>query len=360
MATITTHERIVGALMGAFVGEALAVGPHWYYDLDALHAAYGTWIDDYTTPKKGRYHDGLQAGDSSQPGWLLHLTMESLVACGRYDRHDWCKRIDDTFFPLIDGTPNNGPGGYTSQSMRHSYEQRVRHHQPWDKVAGPADTTEAAERILAIAARYALSPKDVFQYTYDNTMITQNDSTIGAMTVAYGLLLALLIQGEAFDHRISDRLMAVAHDQSLPFHTVTQSGLGGVADGPAKPLVQGQFPSPDALLTQGAIARAAADPDIRIEPASKVSLVYGMPCAAYHQFPAVYYLAARFHADFESAVLHAVNAGGQNQARAMLTGALVGAQVGIGGIPQRFLDGLKQASVYQTLATTLADQAQKA
>jgi hypothetical protein len=34
--------------------------------------------------------------------------------------------------------------------------------------------------------------------------------------------------------------------------------------------------------------------------------------------------AARFRDDFESAVLHAVNGGGQNQARAMLTGTLVG------------------------------------
>ena len=35
----------------------------------------------------------------------------------------------------------------------------------------------------------------------------------------------------------------------------------------------------------------------------------------------------RFAGDFEAAVLHAVNGGGQNLARAMLTGALVGAQV---------------------------------
>ena len=36
-------------------------------------------------------------------------------------------------------------------------------------------------------------------------------------------------------------------------------------------------------------AAAAKDPDIHIEPAWKVSLVYGMPCAIYHQLPAAYY-----------------------------------------------------------------------
>ena len=53
----------------------------------------------------------------------------------------------------------------------------------------------------------------------------------------------------------------------------------------------------------------------------------GMPCAIYHQLPAAYCLAARFRDDFDSAMLHAINGGGQNQAHTILTGALVGAQV---------------------------------
>jgi ADP-ribosylglycohydrolase len=99
-----------------------------------------------------------------------------------------------------------------------------------------------------------------------------------------------------------------------------------------------------------------AIPDIRIEPAWKVSLVYGMPCAVYHQFPAAYYLAARFRDDFESAVLHAVNGGGQNQARAMLAGALAGAQVGLAGIPRRFIDGLERGEQCLAQARRLAVQ----
>jgi ADP-ribosylglycohydrolase len=51
-----------------------------------------------------------------------------------------------------------------------------------------------------------------------------------------------------------------------------------------------------------------------------------------------------FSNDFENAVLNAINGGGQNQARAILTGALVGAQVSLAGIPQRFLNGLENAN----------------
>jgi ADP-ribosylglycohydrolase len=73
--------------------------------------------------------------------------------------------------------------------------------------------------------------------------------------------------------------------------------------------------------------------------------------------PAAYYLAARFHDDFESAVLNSLNGGGQNQARTILTGALVGAQVGLSGIPVRFLDGLEEGETLLKLARELADQA---
>ena len=104
------------------------------------------------------------------------------------------------------------------------------------------------------------------------------------------------------------------------------------------------------------MAAAAVDPGIRIEPAWKVSIVYGMPCAIYHMLPAAYYLSARFRDDFESAVLHAINGGGQNQMRAILTGTLTGAQVGLSGIPQRFLNGLENVDKLRKLATELARQ----
>src|ERR1700737_4374017 len=115
----------------------------------------------------------------------------------------------------------------------------------------------------------------------------------------------------------------------------------------------GRFSSPDALGTPRYMAEAGTDPGIKIEPAWKVSLVYGMPCAIYHQLPAAYYLGARFANDFESAVLHAINGGGQNMSRACLTGALVGAQVGLSGIPQRFVDGLENHTELVSLAQRL-------
>ena len=348
------RDRAAGALMGAFIGDALALGPHWYYNLDELHANYGDWISGYTDPKPGRYHAGLKAGDPSQAGVLLELTLRSLVERGGYDEADFCARLDGEFFPQIDGSPMAGPGGYTSQSIREAFRKRVGEGLPWGQCAGNADTTEAAERILAIAVRYALDPSALAAAVTRNAALTQTDGTVLAMTVAFGAVLGMLVEGHTLDGDISDKLMARVKSGELPFHTVTSGKLQAPRPGEAEASTLGRFPSPDALLGPSNMARAARDPDIRIEPAWKVSLVYGMPCAVYHQFPAAYYLAARFSGDFESAVLHAVNGGGQNLARAMLTGALAGAQTGLSGIPRRFIDGLAGSDERVGLAQRLA------
>ena len=358
MANPTLEERIVGALMGAFIGDALALGPHWYYDLDELRADYGDWISDYTTPMPGRYHAGMRAGQASQAGELLLLTLQSLVARGDYDEADFCRRIDEDFFPLIDGAPMSGPGGYTSQSIREAWRLRVEKGLPWGRVGGNADTTEAAERNLAIAIRFALQPSKLATSIKRNTLLTQTDGTVVAMTVAYGAVLGMLVEGHKLDESLSGKLMSRVKKGELPFHSVTSSNLKAPTAGAVEASSSGQFPSPDALLTPSNIAIAAKDPGIRIEPAWKVSMVYGMPCAVYHQFPAAYYLASRFADNFEQAVLNAINGGGQNMARAMLTGALVGAQTGISGIPSRFISGLDKSELLLEKARLLADQIQ--
>jgi hypothetical protein len=138
----------------------------------------------------------------------------------------------------------------------------------------------------------------------------------------------------------------------LPFtHAVLSENKGRYTQGPTSP--SASLPYPDGLLFPSHIWRAANDPQVAIEPAWKVSLVYGMPCSILCMLPAAYYLAARFQDDFEQAVLHAVNGGGQNMSRAMLTGALAGAQVGLSGIPQRFIDGLTEGREIVDLARRL-------
>ncbi|WP_029696106.1 ADP-ribosylglycohydrolase family protein [Comamonas badia] len=345
------QSRIQGALMGAFVGDALALGPHWYYDLDEMRRDYGQWVDGYTAPKAGRYHGGLPAGASSQSGFILALTLRSLVEKGGYDEADFCRRMDEELFARMDGTPNSGPGGYTNQSIREGWAGRHA-GQPWGQVARLADNTDAAERIIAIAARYASDANQIADHASGNTVLLQRDATVAAMTTAYGIVLGALMAGAPLDGALSGRLVTAARGGQLRFQ--------GPAPSDGKPAVAGQFSTPEPLLVASTAARMAASPHIRVEPASSIAQVHGLQCAAYFLLPSSYYLAARFQGNFEQAVLHAVNGGGQNQSRAVLTGALSGAIGGMEAIPRRFIDGLRQRDEYLALTGKLVQQAVEA
>ena len=174
--------------------------------------------------------------------------------------------LDEELFPQLDGNPMSGPGGYTSQSIREAWRRRVREKKSWNETGGHADTTEAAERALVLAARYAKDPAKVASTVISNCLLTQSDEAIVAMTTAYCSVLALLVSGERLDPFLSDKLMDLVKSGDLPY----------TADISERPR-PGHFSSPDALLTHSYMAEAAFDPGIKIEPAWKVSIVSGCP-----------------------------------------------------------------------------------
>src|SRR4029077_13505423 len=163
---------------------------------------------------------------------------------------------------------------------------RVEQKKSWQETGGHADTTEAAERCIVLASRYAIYPSQVAEYVSSNCVLTQADESIVALTTAYNCILSQLVAGEKLTPELSNKLMNLVHTGELPFHAVTKDNLEGPRRGDPDPPRAGRFSSPDALLTPGFVAEAAFNSGIKIDPAWKVSLVYGMPCAIYHLLPA--------------------------------------------------------------------------
>jgi len=347
-------DRAAGAVVGALIGDALGLGPHWYYDLAEMRRDYGDWISGYTDPKPNRYHAGLSAGDLSQTGRITLELLRSVAAKGGYDRDDFTRRLDENILAHTDGTPTSGPGGYTSVSIRQLYEARVKRGIAWGHTGDYADTTEAAERAVVLAARYASDAGQAAGIVAENVRMTQIDPFVAAQSVAFNVIVSALVRGEAFDEALGRDLWKMVSKGVLPF---TRVALADEPEAGAFRPPSIETPFPDSLIYPFHILRAARDPDIRIEPAWKASLVYGLPCAISCMLPAAYYLAARFADDFESAVLHAINGGGNNMSRAMLTGALVGAMVGLSGIPARFIEGLSEGEEIVELAREVGERA---
>jgi ADP-ribosylglycohydrolase len=351
MQDITRKDRIKGAIMGGLVGDALGVGPHWYYDYDELKAAYGAWIDDYAAPKPDRYHAGLKAGESSQTGQITIMLLESVAECGAYDEADFTRRFDE-LLATLDGTPEGGR--FTDWAIRDVWQTRHA-GRDWSQVDSLADTPDAAIRSPILAARYADDMALAVDNIHANVKLTHRDPFIISQSIAFGLIVRALVNGVPLSE-VSSTIPEQAEEQEVSLYFPVDWAYQ-MNDGSAEPATL-RAPYYPALMQPGWAYAAAHDPAIHIEPASAACRLFGLACTMGFMLPAAYYLVARYEDDFEMAVLSAINGGGHNLARASLTGALSGAIVGLSGIPQRFITGLADHERILQLCGRVADAAE--
>ncbi len=326
--TPTLEDRIKGTIVGTLIGDALGVGPHWYYDLDELRREHGNWISDYRAPKPGRYHAGLTAGESSQTGQVYRLLLESVATRGAYDEDDFTAKVD-VLLASLDGTPQGGR--YTDQAMRDVWHAR-KLGIDWERAGSFADTAEASTRTPILAALHANDFAAALRDITRNVRLTHRDPFIMGQSLAFGLIVHGLVNGLSLtdvSQWIRDKAQETGQELAVP--------IGPEVERTPKAAMVG---CTDAVLQPGWSAAAAKDPAIRIDPPQTACRLFGLACTQGFMLPAAYYFTARFDGDFELSVLSALNGGGNNMARASLTGALAGAMRGLGGIPERFIKGL--------------------
>ncbi|HBP16593.1 MAG TPA: hypothetical protein DEA08_02210 [Planctomycetes bacterium] len=340
------EDRAAGAIVGTFVGDALGAGCHWYYDVDQLRATYG-WVEGYVRPRPGHYHDMLEPGQFSQTGQILLLTLESLAERGEHDPLDLGRRLDG-LLETLDGTSFSGrySNGYVCDLYRARQAGRG-----WDDPRTPSwsDTSEAAMRAPLLVARYGRERAAAGREVLRNVRSTHQDPLVVAQSTAFGLVVRELVAGAPLSPGVAAAARSLAKG---PAALARDPGARGLAPPPSE-----ELPLIDAILQPAYVIGAAQDPATRLEEPWKIARVYGLACAINFLIPAAYYLAACYPGEFEAPVLQAVNGPGNNMARAALTGALAGAQVGLSGIPARFLEGLEQGERIVELARTVAASA---
>ena len=342
-ADVSKKDRIMGAIMGVLIGDALGVGSHWYYDLDNLKKDFGPWISDYSDPKtdssgqwakvhQHRYEKGLRAGDVSQSGQLFIMLLESVAEKGTYDRSDFTSRIDK-FFETLDGTSYSGL--YTDQAVRETWKHR-QDGTGWDdpKVGSNSITSEAAQMNAILAALYWKDPLQMAKEANRNTKLFYHSDFTITHSVSYAMVVSGLIKGVPLEE-------LTEYITSFDRETISQYA-----------------PYFDSRI-QVETGETAWDPKISFDPPHLVTKVYGLHCEIQQMLPAAYYFIHRFPDDFEMAVLSAINGGGNNMARAALTGGMSGAMVGLKGIPERFIKGLKDHKRILKLAEKVAELAEK-
>ena len=344
MPALTPADRLRGALWGLFVGDALAMPVHWYYDVAALHRDFGT-IRDYQAPKdhhpnsimslastgragrgsqegevvggvilKGKkrywgqphthYHQGMRPGDNTLNLRCVRVLIRAMNAAGRYDPAVFLR--DYVAFMTA---PDSHNDTYAESYHRDFFAHYARGLPP-ERCAGAEghDTASIGGLVSLPPVIFAMLGKND-RAAVDTALLTQlrlthRSQKLERYALALGELLVRLVQDSA-------------------------PQVGSLACTLAERL---GFPA------------AAVIAQVERERGSDLAVIGGRlspACYIDQSFPAVLYLAARYPDDFEAALIANTNAGGDNCHRGAVLGAMLGAALGYGAIPKRWIDGLR-------------------
>ena len=337
--------------MGAIIGDALGLGPHWIYNPRELVAKYGAWIDNYKPvrpnprfPAVWESRKNLKPGDVSQTGQVYLLLLESIADNSQYNEADFTTRLD-RLLDTLDGT--SAGGRYTDEAMIDVWAAR-KEGVEWPFAGSFKDTSEAAMRTPIIAALHADDQDAAFKSMIGNVALTHCDPVVLGQSTAFGMHVWMLINGLEMKD-----IKSYYNEHRNEFKIHFKAASDWTDKTPVLSLRDHEVSFTDAIDRPSGIYDAAHDSRIQIEPAHLVSRLYTPDCRITHLLPAAYYLASRYENDFEMAVLSAINGGGNNMARAALTGALSGAMNGLGGIPERFISGLTDSERILELVESL-------
>lgn len=323
---IPGEARSRGAIYGLFIGDALAMPVHWYYDRLALARDYG-YVTDYLAPRnphpdsilgrssyrppneKGEilhdqvqywgqanvhYHQFLRAGENTLNVKLCALLVDSLNEKGGYDADDYLER-----YIAYMTTPGSHRDTYVEEYHRGFFTNYARGVPP----------RHCGVQEKHIGGLVGLVPivvyhKDDLARAREAALEHLSLTHLGPnMEAAASLLIELLLKAL----------------QGVPLKEAIIRGIKKQEN----PFLGHPF------------LKWLGDPD---------ELVVGMrlstACYVDQSVPAVVYLALKYHQETEKGLIVNTNLGGDNVYRGAVLGALLGAGNGIEAFPERWIKGL--------------------
>jgi ADP-ribosyl-[dinitrogen reductase] hydrolase len=344
MSIITRTERIRGALWGMFIGDALAMPVHWYYDIAALRQDFGA-IRDYQAPKdhhpssimalastakagrgsqqgevvgsvilKGKkphwgppnrhYHQGMQAGDNTLNLLCARVLIRSMNTMGRYDPADFLRE-----YIAFMTAPDSHNDTYAESYHRDFFANYARGLPP-ERCAGAEGHDTAS-----IGGLVALPPV-IF------AALSRNDRA--AADAAALVQLRLTHRSSALERyalALSELLVRLLQEPEAQI-------------GPLACAIAERLGFPAAAVVERITRNRQSDLDV-------IGRLLSPACYIDQSFPAVLYLAARYPDDFEAALAANTHVGGDNCHRGAVLGAMLGAALGFRAIPERWIQGLQ-------------------
>lgn len=324
---LSESERRVAAVVGAFVGDAAALGSHWLYAVPVADV-FGE-EPEFAEPRAENYvsasgertgyfaHAKKSAGDATHTGQGALLTLRQLVANGGVDLDKYAAAYQEEFGYGGDWV------GYVDHAMKSTLGSLARPRADGEEAAphGSVDEEQSNGLVATTPLGALLAGRPGADEAVDRSVrfVQNNDLSVEYVRVVHGILRRVAVDG------------ASPRDATL-------------AELEAR--AKGAHPKVDERLAL-AVERAAVSDDTTAATAE-----WGKSCMLANVVPSAVHvlLTAR---DFTDAVRKALLAGGDNASRVVPVAAVFAAAYGVGtekGVPAAWVAKTRVAAEARKLA----------
>jgi ADP-ribosylglycohydrolase len=287
-------DKAKAMVLASFAADSLALAPHWIYDTGKILRDFGR-VDSFLTPAPGSYHATKQRGDFTHYGDQAFVLLESLAASGGFDLQDFSSRWRKLFRDYR---------GYVDKATRTTLSSYASGKAPGD-AGSPSEELGGASRIAPVVYCYRNDHASLVGACIAQTRMTHRDSSVVESSRFFGEVAWMVLHGTAPVHAMKKNRQE--HFESSPLAKWVQEGIES-RGGETIPI----------------IAR------------------FGQSCGAAHAFPAAVHLIAKYETNLKEALVQSVMAGGDSAARGMVAGMILGAHVGLEGIPEIWISELRR------------------
>ena len=287
-----------GLLFGSYCADALSLGVHWIYATNELLKKHGR-VTHYQAPGPDSYHPYKEAGDQGHVGDQSLCLLKFLTRERKWDPYgfmeDWLCMWPD-YKDYIDGATKSTLGNIQSQT---------------DKTQGGSDSVEIAgpARVAPLLVYLShLSEEEVVRASVEQTRLTHRSKEAEEVATFLGKAGYRLIHGACLLDVINETAPAWALKQA-----------------------------------NNVLSENAGDAIAKLGPACSISSA----------LPSVLYLAIKHGSDTETAFVENAMAGGDNCARGLALGILLGAANGLSSIPEQWINELNARSLLQEFSQIL-------
>jgi ADP-ribosylglycohydrolase len=294
-------------VLGSFIGDALALGPHWIYDQAQIHEKFGR-VTSYQAPATA-YHKGKTAGDQTHYGDQTLVLLRSIAEAGNFKMERFASLWRDYWENEKTVSYRDGATKATLANLQSGKDL--------DASASPSNDIAGAARMAPLFLLNWESEEQLLFAIRQETSFTHGAPEV-AETAAF------------FAHVV----LSIRQGATIP------QALENAAELTWKHL-------PDYWLEKARESSASGDTD------AAALEDHGLTCHTPDAFPGICHLLLRYPDDPATALIGNVNAGGDSAARGMILGLVYGAAFPVSTWPVEWLSGLKARAEIEKLVAQI-------